>query len=229
LPTAGSGGFAVMPAVRVSGRANRGFTLIELLVVIAIIAILAAILFPVFARARERAKQTTCVSNLKQIGQSLLMYSNDNEECLPRAKGLVSSSPADPFALHNVLAPYTKNKDIFRCPSDAGNKSFGFNVNTLWVAFGVSYAYNSAPPNTDVPREEWPDMWRGGRRLNEFKSAADTGLSTDTSPWHRFSGKDVSNPNDIAQAGYNVLFADSHVKLLLYHDQVNAMTRKPGL
>ncbi|HOJ20148.1 MAG TPA: prepilin-type N-terminal cleavage/methylation domain-containing protein [Armatimonadota bacterium] len=63
--------------------ARKGFTLIELLVVIAIIAILAAILFPVFARARENARKTTCLSNLKQIGSGLLMYVQDYDESLP--------------------------------------------------------------------------------------------------------------------------------------------------
>ncbi|UCH34100.1 MAG: prepilin-type N-terminal cleavage/methylation domain-containing protein, partial [Armatimonadota bacterium] len=80
-------------------RKNRGFTLIELLVVIAIIAILAAILFPVFARAREAARKATCLSNLKQIALAAIMYAQDYDEVLPAAnasgaKG--SSHPVDP-------------------------------------------------------------------------------------------------------------------------------------
>src|SRR3712207_1306350 len=63
-------------------RQGRGFTLIELLVVVAIIAILAAILFPVFAKAREKARQTSCISNLKQIGPAVLMYSQDWDDCV---------------------------------------------------------------------------------------------------------------------------------------------------
>jgi prepilin-type N-terminal cleavage/methylation domain-containing protein len=66
-------------------KSNKGFTLIELLVVIAIIAILAAILFPVFAQAREKARQTSCLSNCKQIGLSLQMYAQDYDETLPNA------------------------------------------------------------------------------------------------------------------------------------------------
>ncbi|MFH1910322.1 MAG: prepilin-type N-terminal cleavage/methylation domain-containing protein, partial [bacterium] len=71
-----------MPAVR-----KRGFTLIELLVVIAIIAILAAILFPVFAKAREKARQTSCLSNLKQIDLAVLQYAQDYDEMMPRSCG----------------------------------------------------------------------------------------------------------------------------------------------
>ena len=97
---------------------RRGFTLIELLVVIAIIAILAAILFPVFARAREKARQTSCLSNLKQIALAELMYVQDYDETLTP---LVTAAPGDGrndrttwFAL---LTPYMKNAQIGQCPS----------------------------------------------------------------------------------------------------------------
>ena len=116
---------------------KKGFTLIELLVVIAIIAILAAILFPVFAQAREKARATQCLSNVKQIGLSLMMYTTDNDDCLPSnqavAVGYVDgalyfqgdwppslrpdlSPKTDSFVAS--LAPYTKNSKIFSCPSD---------------------------------------------------------------------------------------------------------------
>ena len=102
---------------------RRGFTLIELLVVIAIIAILAAILFPVFARAREKARQASCMSNLKQIGIAVRMYAQDHHDLLPMANEYPASPPpADgyhqgPPAIYDVLDPYTRNKQIFRCPS----------------------------------------------------------------------------------------------------------------
>ena len=76
---------------------STGFTLIELLVVIAIIAILAAILFPVFARAREKARQTTCSSNQRQIAASILMYCQDHDETLPQAATMWSSINVDPL------------------------------------------------------------------------------------------------------------------------------------
>lgn len=90
---------------------NKGFTLIELLVVIAIIAILAAILFPVFASAREKARQTQCLNNLKQAGSALLLYANDYHNMVPLW------CFAEYYQVATRLQPYAKNRDIFRCPS----------------------------------------------------------------------------------------------------------------
>src|ERR1051325_357143 len=104
--------------MEVSSRSRSGFTLVELLVVIAIVAILAAILFPVFARAREAARATGCLSNLKQIGSSLMLYVQDYDERFP----IQLDRPyfADAYVLHawpGLLQPYSKNFDIWRCPS----------------------------------------------------------------------------------------------------------------
>jgi prepilin-type N-terminal cleavage/methylation domain-containing protein len=118
-------------------RRNRGFTLIELLVVIAIIAILAAILFPVFARAREAARKATCLSNLKQIALAAIMYAQDYDEVLPAASSTgrnCSAHPIDPanqyitnftglgsldfWQIADLLAPYIKSLDIFNCPTE---------------------------------------------------------------------------------------------------------------
>jgi prepilin-type N-terminal cleavage/methylation domain-containing protein len=95
-----------------------GFTLFELLVVIAIIALLAAILFPVFAQAREKARQTSCLSNLKQLGTAMLMYSADHDGLFPPAVGRQPQQVnAYEFSWLHRLEPYTKNLGIFICPS----------------------------------------------------------------------------------------------------------------
>jgi len=105
-------------------RPRRGFTLVELLVVIAIIAILAAIIFPVFARAREKARQATCASNLKQIGHAMLMYADDYDDMMPISHQVADETAdfAGPNGVYNWIAcvhPYTKSWKIFSCPSAA--------------------------------------------------------------------------------------------------------------
>jgi prepilin-type N-terminal cleavage/methylation domain-containing protein/prepilin-type processing-associated H-X9-DG protein len=91
---------------------KRGFTLIELLVVIAIIAILAAILFPVFAKAREKARQSSCLSNTKQICLAFLQYAQDYDERLPGGNSYTGIGP-----WYNAIEPYMKNKQVLLCPS----------------------------------------------------------------------------------------------------------------
>src|SRR5215218_3224774 len=109
-------------------RRRRGFTLIELLVVIAIIAILAAILFPVFAQAREKARQATCLSNCKQIGLASNMYVQDYDETFPghnwpSGEGVHKLPDGRTFQGHVgwplLFYPYVKNLSVFTCPSDA--------------------------------------------------------------------------------------------------------------
>ena len=102
---------------------RRGFTLIELLVVIAIIAILAAILFPVFAQARAKARQAACMANLKQLGLAFEMYCQDYDELLPIwGYGDTSQPDNGPdegfYAWDTVIDPYTKNQQILLCPDN---------------------------------------------------------------------------------------------------------------
>jgi prepilin-type N-terminal cleavage/methylation domain-containing protein len=100
---------------------KRAFTLIELLVVIAIIAILAAILFPVFAQARESARAISCLSNMRQIGLSLRMYSQDYDEAYPniyQGWGVANPATQEGWMWRNAIQPYTKNKGIMHCPSN---------------------------------------------------------------------------------------------------------------
>lgn len=125
---------------------NPGFTLIELLVVIAIIAILAAILFPVFARAREKARQTSCLSNEKQLGMAVLMYTQDYDECFPRCyyyPNPAAGGSAGYFHWSWTASSYIRNNQVFVCPSDKSRgleptNSFDYQVPHL------SYVANEA-------------------------------------------------------------------------------------
>src|SRR5439155_3175507 len=106
-------------------RSRSGFTLIELLVVIAIIAILAAILFPVFAKAREQARKTACISNVNQLGKAWMMYVQDYDETfpprLPNPPAIAAAYPCKPcrtIDLRPYSNPYIKNENLYHCPSD---------------------------------------------------------------------------------------------------------------
>ncbi len=127
-------------------RSPRGFTLIELLVVIAIIAILAAILFPVFAKAREKARQTSCLSNVRQLTTAFLSYAQDYDERLPTVRFGDGVYPAWPWetwpgsvdwcgVYTHAVMPYMKSAQILQCPSD--------NETDRWAGVnGMSYGYS---------------------------------------------------------------------------------------
>lgn len=108
---------------------RRGFTLIELLVVIAIIAILASILFPVFARARENARRSSCQSNLKQIGLGLIQYTQDYDDCFPLIGSALNSGGN--FVWQDLVQPYIKSEQVFSCPSA--------NITETSTAFNQTY------------------------------------------------------------------------------------------
>jgi prepilin-type N-terminal cleavage/methylation domain-containing protein/prepilin-type processing-associated H-X9-DG protein len=124
---------------------RRGFTLIELLVVIAIIAILAAILFPVFAKAREKARQSSCLSNLKQIGLACQQYAQDYDERLPwHCRYIPGAADAAGNDWTGQITPYIKNVQVFACPSAnrtgyCGGYGYNLSRNSAGTQVGCDY------------------------------------------------------------------------------------------
>jgi prepilin-type N-terminal cleavage/methylation domain-containing protein len=194
-----------------------GFTLIELLVVIAIIAILAAILFPVFAQAREKARQANCISNLKQIGIASNMYLQDYDERFPFAG---NPWPAAAFVdVWNGLGPYMKNKEMFLCKTDASPY-----WNVRWVRinakaleksllFPSSYYYYHAfympfNPNAQTHAQQ---ILPPGRPLSN--SLAQVRYPSQKAIFVCFSqdGATPHNPN-----GMMLTFVDGHAGLIPY-------------
>src|SRR6187402_1482213 len=127
----------------------KGFTLIELLVVIAIIAILAAILFPVFAKVREKARQTSCLSNQKQIGLGIMQYNQDNDEDYPllRVNDPVATYGGNGFETDfwwsQAIYPYVKSERVYVCPSNPDTGPVCPNKTTFAPFIHESYALNT--------------------------------------------------------------------------------------
>lgn len=143
-------------------RIKAGFTLIELLVVIAIIAILAAILFPVFQKVRENARKTACLSNLKQIGLAVTEYTQDYDENYPTGhNGFLGQGWA------GTIYPYVKSTDVFHCPDDPTTKQ----TNGVVVSYPVSYAANLNFTRTDPGNTLDP---HSGQTLASLQSPAKT-------------------------------------------------------
>jgi len=201
---------------------RKGFTLIELLVVIAIIAILAAILFPVFARAREKARQTSCLSNLKQLGLGLLMYAQDYDEALPATyQWYVQGSDWPLYAWRPCIFPYVKNGQLFQCPSDSGagadpsgsglipNSSYAANVN---VMPGVRGTFDGSIGTITKPAETMMvfDAWNPNRWCAVDNASLGNGLGCNARP----SGLRYGDNVDISRhnGGFNAVLCDGHAK-----------------
>ncbi|MEN6547601.1 MAG: DUF1559 domain-containing protein [Armatimonadia bacterium] len=156
---------------------RRGFTLIELLVVIAIIAILAAILFPVFAKAREKARQSSCLSNVKQLCLGTLSYVQDYDERFPGAYqmsyGITGrlSGAVDAVYTADLIYPYTKNDQIFDCPSTTVtavvNGNYGWNVAVCpYNGPGIALGTVVAPANCYLLMDAGPYGVGAGNATN---------------------------------------------------------------
>ncbi len=193
---------------------RRGFTLIELLVVIAIIAILAAILFPVFARAREKARQTSCLSNIKQLALGCLMYAQDYDERLPRH--CYQPRPPIPFGdfpwLH-AIQPYVKNVQICFCPSNSGWR------NQTKGCGGYCYNLSTTPSAGTVgcTNRNMAEIDRPAGLLMITESNNGSGAVAWCGYWNRET--DTQDPTYYNNAGRhnegnNVGFVDGHAKWL---------------
>ena len=194
-------------------RQRPGFTLIELLVVIAIIAILAAILFPVFARAREKARETSCSSQLRQLGLALHMYAQDYDETFPFDNYVGNPHPM----LLNGLYPYVRNRNLFYCPSAQaleagasvppptyqGPADSVVNTDANWAACRITYKYYSW-----VLTDPWAQTMTP--RLLTEGSDADCWLLSD---WFRKKCPTWPHKRDKA-GGILVQFVDGHVKFI---------------
>ena len=133
-------------------RRAAAFTLVELLVVIAIIAILAAILFPVFARARENARRSNCLSNLKQIGIGFMQYTQDYDEQGPMTSMSGGMMSMGAYSWTTSTQPYIKSAQVFRCPSDSAVRWNAPNLPPNAPPYTTSYVFNAwfAPDKKDA-------------------------------------------------------------------------------
>ena len=192
---------------------RRAFTLIELLVVIAIIAILAAILFPVFAKAREKARQTSCASNLKQLALAAVQYTQDYDELLPRGYNAGKR-------WYDVMEPYMKNVQMEICPS--GARTYGRN------SYGWNTELNGSPSLADIQQPSQTALMADAKRIRRaepgFQDMVPTSWgSSGTCDWQiHWPGAGAWNGGSCCSEsrridvrhneGCNVNWVDGHVK-----------------
>jgi len=210
---------------------KRGFTLIELLVVIAIIAILAAILFPVFARARENARRASCQSNLKQIGLGMMQYTQDYDERYPlyRVPETSGETTPRPFGWADAIQPYLKSTQLLQCPSestgpgslptDASYTDYAYN---LWIGGystggkGTALSLSTIEQPTLVVmltdytpgQSQLYTLGRNTGSAEQYTTASTGTMAAPTNPGFAQLPKTAIRHLD----GVNLLFADGHVK-----------------
>ncbi len=233
-----------------STKRSAGFTLIELLVVIAIIAILAAILFPVFAKAREKARQTTCSSNLRQLGLAMIQYEQDNNEKLPPILYAAGNYYGDGWA--GMIYPYVKATAVYDCPDDTvapvanvPNMSYSFNA----ALYNTTLALNVAPALTVMLFERPGNNCDPSCSTNSFtcdqngsrgcSTSGIFGYDTGNSNGHAYIAGEQGTGTAIAadpgnarhsqdaNDSLNYLGADGHVKFLPIGDIAPGTTTNP--
>ncbi len=212
-----SGGYFASERER---RRTGGFTLVELLVVIAVIALLAAILFPVFASAREKARQASCASNMKQMGLAVTMYLQDFDECIPLAATATASSFLN---WHHLVDPYVRNKQVWVCPSSSlpvqniyGDLDCQYGFNTLYLNRGIDlndvYSLNNAPGvSIAAVAEPTRTVMMADTRGIDGK-LPDNHLSTYILPPSQPDADYWGRPDNRHMEGAELEFLDGHIK-----------------
>jgi prepilin-type N-terminal cleavage/methylation domain-containing protein/prepilin-type processing-associated H-X9-DG protein len=208
---------------------KRGFTLIELLVVIAIISILAAILFPVFARARENARRASCQSNLKQLALGMMQYTQDYDEKFPGYAGdtntckIVSTNCAG-WAF--TVQPYVKSVQVLQCPSvnvvlstDSGNGNYSTYADNLALGYnqttGVSTGTNLAvltQPSVTVMLCDYVPWFSASWASGTGYGNSTTGTSGALAKLYKIGDNSSTAGNDRHLNGANFAYTDGHVK-----------------
>lgn len=215
-------------------RARRAFTLVEMLVVLAILGILSGFLFAAFAGVREKGRQTTCASNLKQIGIAFSLYADDNADVLPPSSVEVSRNVWWP----ELTAPYVKNQQIYLCPSDSSSKlqpgisvsSYGYNQH---IGGGLDASFIDPSPITELYTNVQIVRPSATVMMAESGTTATVGLPPSQWPvveppflmigdafrqWKLWPTKPatavLTAPNPRHQGRVNILWADGHVSAL---------------
>jgi prepilin-type N-terminal cleavage/methylation domain-containing protein len=218
---------------------HRGFTLVELLVVVAIIALLAGVMFPVFATARATARNNGCVSNLRQLGLAIQCYAHDYDDLfpygidfadkynasrwehpfIPDARQRVEILAKEDRLLPEVMKSYVTNRLLWRCPADVGLRftdfshliaGFDTGDKTAFEAFGMSYGYR-----TELALLEKP--------ITSLRKPSEVNVLSDSAGyWHtRYHRQPLAPSRDTLDEtnwAFHVLFADWHVKYISYHE-----------